>query len=261
MTTIPNTKPTRLGFGEYAPEAATLAASRTMFLGAVKRRVPEVLESLEGEPLARYSHVAANIGHYAYREKLLTTAAQPRRTREPLLLWCRRWHLEADWVIEAALDTLRLWESQPDTAALRGDWAYPDASYFTPTTFTTRRFAFMHPGWEPSAGLTTRDKAAENMRAAFEAKLSAYLDRLEGQAAAMGMERAPEKRNPEHFEWLAQYQAGGRSISELARMIPAKKSPERHADRSTVKHAVKQCADLIGLPLRESRPGRPRKTQ
>jgi hypothetical protein len=229
-------KVARLGFGEYATDEATLTISRAYFLRAVQRTVPEVLTSLAGEPLEAYCRAVAD-------------ASQHTVYRKALQQWAERWHLEADWCLDTAMRTLRVWAVQPAGSPLLGEWDYPAVSYFTPSV---QPFSFTHPGWEPSAGFTTRAEAAQAMRVIFEAELSTYLDDMEAAAVAIGMQRSPEKRNPEHFMWLARYQVEGHSYHHLAKNVV-------YRDRKSVAEGVQQVAGAIGLPLREpSKPGKPR---
>jgi hypothetical protein len=55
------------------------------------------------------------------------------------------------------------------------------------------------------------------------------------------------RADPTHFRWLAAYQVDNKKFSELG------------TDASTAHTAIRQLAKVIGLTLRPTRPGRPRK--
>lgn len=270
------TKKTRLGFGEFEPAdgVSSRVYARTLFLAAVRRFVPAVLQALADQPLAAFSVAVRgtnpdNVRNWvALREAADDETPSLTDLQDALLTWAQQYHLDADWCLDRSLRTLRAWASQPPYSPLRRDWDYEVVGQFLPTSAEERRIFFTHPGWEPVLGLLTRAEAERVIRDSFDRYLRGHLDAMEEATQraqvwpedptgnqsrpAPQMRRTPEKRSPEHFEWLARYQVEGLSFSKLAHAV--------YRSRPTVTDAVKRAADFIGLPLREpDKPGRPPK--
>lgn len=74
-----------------------------------------------------------------------------------------------------------------------------------------------------------------------------YADEIEGRLATEGFQKAPEKRNMDHYTWLARFQLG-ESRRAIAASLPdgASKSSDR-----TVAMAINNAAKGIGLTLRD----------
>lgn len=255
----PVRKPVRLGWGEFEPSGGALstADARARFLVAVRRIVPQVLADLAGHPPEIFKMTEAEVDVSNYRSwPALTVAADDvpaaRELREAVLTWSRRYHLNAEWCLERALQTLRAWHRLPADSRLRSEWDHEAVTIFLPVSVDQRRFTFTHPGWELTTDNVTRAELERVVRAAFEAHLSDYLDSMETLAHAAGMERTPQKRRLDHFDWLVYYQVERWSHQEIAE--------EAGVDRTTVRDGLKTTAREIGLRLRPvGRAGRPRK--
>jgi hypothetical protein len=173
--------------------------------------------------------------------------AAPWREVEPLRAalnaWADRIHLNVEWVLDAALETLYVWYTKGVPSTL--SWSY----WFGNILVSRPVFQFTHPGWWVTQ--QTRDEAAEAIRSAFEVELNAYLHRIKAAAIARGMRRTSRKRGTRHFEWLVRYQCQGWSQGRIAKHY--------HAGGKTVADGIADIADRIGLQLRPpGRAGRPR---
>jgi hypothetical protein len=71
--------------------------------------------------------------------------------------------------------------------------------------------------------------------------------RAVSRARALGAEKTPAKRTPEHYEWLARYQCGNKSMRDIWRDLP----DQRKYD--AVKRAIERAATEIDLTLRKER--------
>lgn len=169
---------------------------------------------------------------------------------EPLRTALRRWanehHLNIDWILFAARDTLGQWQFQGPPERL--SWHYP---FVIAYVGNQHKFSFQPRGWAPEA--ETRAEATARLRTEFSQYLAKYLDGVERILSdSPGWRRTPAKRgsaSENHFEWLVRYQVCGWSKSTLAR--------DHHASFDTVDDALKRTAALIGIPLRPGKRGRP----
>ena len=178
--------------------------------------------------------------------KVYDSSLQNEQLRTALSAWARRFNLGEAWVLRAATGTLAMWS----LGVSYNTWIYPAPGYFFGLTEEERQFAFAHPGWQPD--ILTRDQIAANTRAAFEIHLKRYLDRIEGLAAAWGLERTSEKRSrwgqdaSRHFEWLVRWQVQGWTQKRL------RKEFETH--QNTIASAIKVTAGAVGLTRRSRKP-------
>ncbi len=271
----------RLGFGGYEPPGGgSRTDARIRFLDAVKKHVPAVLDDLAGEPFQLYQQLAQQLAQDDDTPMsvyvLIITDVHPTSDWGPMFdplhrrlrAWSRHWHLDADWCRHVALKTLYEWHEPPDKGLLallqagplppepmgqpRG-WAQAAIPLVSPIRDEEMRFTFAHRGWQPMH--YTRDVAEQAIRAAFDAHLTRYLDRLECLAKERGLKPTPEKRALTHFDWLALYQVKGWRPAKIADWYH--EINEKGAEVSAIRMALQETARLIGLPLRPSRRGRP----
>lgn len=168
-------RPLRLGPGERVPPAVVTETARALFLAAVRRLAPEVLEALrDGGPLVRYQLLAlewelalldANAwGDYRrrYGPNALLAAAMVRHPerlrwrhigaadaargvlpdlaplRAALEAWTDRFNLRAEWLLDTALATLHAW-SVDAKAARQLRWAWRVPTWWNPLAEEERR--------------------------------------------------------------------------------------------------------------------------
>jgi hypothetical protein len=89
-------------------------------------------------------------------------------------------------------------------------------------------------------------------REAFKHQLDAHIDACYAALRGQGIALVPVKRVPDHhFRWYIRFQVLGQEKSEVARA--------ECASVGAVSLALDDVAELAGVPLRESKRGRPRK--
>ena len=135
-----------------------------------------------------------------------------------LAAWAARRRVTDDWVLRNIRSNWEFWREEPDTV---GRWRVHVPQAFWVPMFT----------WEPD-------------RETFDQ----YSARVKN---SPGLMRTPEKAE-NHFEWLAKYQVGGVSVSELA--------AHAEVNLETVSEALGSTARLVGVTLRPARRG-PRRTK
>jgi hypothetical protein len=250
--------------------------ARSLFIQAVNRRVPKVAEALRTAVLPSYEAIPEDIrtasscgpriqdlgtgdwecerDFVLWRNVEHHTELEIVAMRTALLEWSRRFHLESEWLLDTALFTLRLWDHR-DAMALRlhlirpGLHRLPNAEVGYPFSIEERDFA-LRDSWE--AGDESWKEFEIRVKKEFDCQLAEYRKRLLKLAQDRGWQEPPEIRSPEHFDWLALYQAAEKGPGEI------KKELGFRGDNSRILKAIKSKAKLIGLSLRSSPKGRPK---
>jgi len=267
------------------PGAYRLEGDRTkvldLFFAAIRRRAPEVLESL--------------------REKVLPVFMARGGSPEPFELALSRWtsqfnlaprydrsrvanlqdqELAELFICEQSLSgfvtaILRHWsESPPEREALtlqqRIEYSAEDELAVFNTMFAlwirtgeissssappAPNYAFGCSPWNPRR--ETRAQARHRILAELTTKVDQALEGEEKRAQLGGLERAPLKQQGDHFEWLVRYQIQGWSHNKIAR--------EYKTFRQTVAEGINSASELlIGSAWKfwlraQKKGGRPRK--
>ncbi len=289
--------------GAWPTESPHMSVFRAMFLVAVAKTVPDVLATLRDEILpsfveakqeteARATDRGAwerDLARYAQGDEVpelcdnvadlrrwgcvglsgtetgLNLYPDLKRLKAVLVAWGGRWHLDTEWVYDAALGQLMAWSEHPDAtrsaAAVDLKWTHFPAAAWFPAGGENRRFSFEHEGWD---WLTqTADMARDVIRADFERALDEYFS-----AKTLERERSGWRGKPVelrslalHLQWLARYQVGREPWPQIAatadrQLIYGRKVP---VGARWVSGAVRETARLLGLrldPVRKA--GRPR---
>lgn len=153
-----------------------------------------------------------------------------------LLLWQLRYHLTDPWCGDVVFDLAFLGRLGDKCIAPKLDPSQLKQEYgLTPLRFELRTWDFTD---------STRETFEAQARAAFEQALHDYCDDAERKARDLNFERVPEKRNPEHFRWLARYQVKGESAGDIWRSLNGDSRSRR-----AVEKAIRDTASDIGLTL------------
>jgi hypothetical protein len=114
-----------------------------------------------------------------------------------------------------------------------------------------------------------RDKATNRILVDLKSQLREQMDRHEGIARLMGLEKRPRTIQPRHFDWLALYQAKGWNRATIARHVKksweAKGTSAEHLTQ-TVRQGIRDAAELVVgwswrswlRPAKAGRPPKPR---
>jgi hypothetical protein len=201
------------------------------FLAGLSAEAPVVVESLK----ELVPH-ASEIAEADACEPFWPDGPTPPGPLGDLWAWAARFHFRDEWILKAALKTLRDWSVRravglPEAFHLR----HPGTGlYIDPTAFVAN--------WDPMLQSET------DFRRALDADLSTYIDKKRAQLHSQGYLLAGEVREQQHIPWTIRYQALGMSFAGIARMLPTgKDAPDR---RRNVEKAVKATAALLGLTLR-----------
>jgi hypothetical protein len=270
-------KPVQRYTSPSSGESVELWDARGEFLYAVARLAPEVLLSLRRQVAPTYHDVASAV---RYLDPTLAEQIGPSgRTVVPapecdvgleLLHWetshkllqelnrwseqcylSARYHTKDHWVLEAAIQTLQVWEVE--------HWLSEPPRFVRPLWWRTalrekeRKITFTYPyGWEPTA---ERQRAAtERLVKQFASELDQHFDKLALLAKERGFVPFHQKREPLHFEWLVRFQVLGERYREIAEKPGGGQKPKAES----VEIAVKRLGQDIGLTPRSHPPGRPR---
>jgi hypothetical protein len=195
------------GLAEDGPKKARLE-KEARFLDAVFHLAPEARVSLDRTADAL--------------PKTITGGDTPLISSEKVRDWCRRWNITAPWCHEAAeqLILLRWLELQPGGEQFSWDALGRRASS------EERAAQPFHDHLEIDCGFwavtqQTRKEFERQCGSAPKRVLKTYCDRIEQQALGAGMERTPEKREFDHFHWLARRVVHGESASYMKEFTAA----------------------------------------
>lgn len=213
--------------GEYQTPEDGARLARILFLDAVRKHYPEVLERLRG---------------------LLPQLHNPE-----LDILLREWasaHNLPDWVLLTAKCTLYVWERGASQACLC--YAGECYSYPGPIGQEERGFRF-YAAWDPlnETWKQFEERAAKD----FMVGLAEYRRRMDALVRKRGYERPPEKRNTEAFDWLALRVVRGMTCEAIADM---ENTGGGYPDANVISKATADLACLVGVTL-PTKPGRPRK--
>jgi hypothetical protein len=179
-----------------------------------------------------------------HEPKLLLTLRQIAVNDErALLAWAERWHLTDRWCVLLAQDTLRCWANNPETQGWEFEGTGIFAGFFPFRIEPLQLGPFYHdPTWR--RGRDFEKYVLGEVRQA----LNEYRARIEADALAAGLKRAPRKRAAEHFDWVVRYQVEGESFASIAQSA----SYKFNGGRQTVRKAIVELAEYISLTLRPS---------
>lgn len=175
------------------------------FLEAVFEMEPEAQESLE--------RIANSLPKFVESDDL------PAVPEHELQKWCRRWNLNAPWCADAARQLVWTFLLQ---ARLEGERFSFEAlrNRSSAAERATQPFRDQHLkidfGFWPVTQQTRKEFEAE-CENLLRQELRRFCDQIEQQALAAGMERTREKREFDHFYWLARRVVHGESASHMKR--------------------------------------------
>jgi hypothetical protein len=206
----------------------------------VKRVVPRFLAKLSADVFPLYCQLAKS----GYDFGLWTSKSPYRKLPDECGLklalsnWAIEFHADANWLLDDALRSMRLWYVAPDEHRLLS-W----------NNIRGRRthlgigddFVFRSEGWE-THGLTW-SAYVRSVRQRFEKEVLDYEKRTRALAESQGLVRARIKYSPENLQWFLLYQFANMSSVGIATRLAKK---ERHLDETTVLKGIKMAAKLIG---------------
>lgn len=237
-----------------------LRSARSLFTRALTAAVPAVLASLHAGPYVEFrARLEATFGATDPGDARITAWIRAGGMDAALGPWAAGWHLDVPWVRTRAALTMANWLDWDHAGhGVRLDWGWHDDGGSYELAFAAEELAFAPalPAWQP--WLASRAEARALIEASFQRQMAAYLDRVERLCAERGVRKKAQKRQPEHFRWLALYQCAGLEMHDVAATLPEGEHAIEDPSK-TARKGVRSAARLIGLPLRPGRKGRPPK--
>ncbi len=220
---------------------------RAYFAERIKVVAPEVVADLRESVWPIYASQEER-GHLLSWEWLQEAKAYPRLAQQvrpledAIISWAERYHLgrefwtvDAEWVYDAALDTLDRWELEPEAL----ETAY----------FGSRRI-----GWDAEALETPPSPPAYDPvfdeKTEYLERVKRYMDEVERQARLV---KAVDKENLQHVDWVVRYQVQGWSHAAIRDEYP--KDEIELYDTSNISKSLRDTARSLGLKLRPHAPG------
>jgi hypothetical protein len=114
--------------------------------------------------------------------------------------------------------------------------------------FSSPRLLIDLEGWPYTQA--TRTEFESQAREFCESEIKKYCARMEKRASAEGLVRTSEKRNFDHFDWLARYQAGKQSYAEIWNGLKNHSASAAPDTRQGIEMAITRLAKEIELTLR-----------
>ncbi len=147
---------------EYAPPDEKPAGfpalyGRYEFLRKIEEVAPEVLEGLVASVRPHYEPLRAELGEFdlltlssaSILQRIATGQNNLAPLNSALISWSRRFHLDADWVRDFALNTLLHWTGQRIVIGISPGWAFWRWADREPSHECGKRdFNAPSPGWE-----------------------------------------------------------------------------------------------------------------
>jgi hypothetical protein len=201
--------------GRMASIPGAADAHRRLFLVRAARLVPELLSTLRA---ADHCECGVNA-------------------------WAARWHLTDQWCVLLAQDTKHWWVNSPGAEGWQFEKVSAAAGHFPFRIEPLQLGPFYYdPIWRK------RQDFKKYVQECVRQSLQEYCARVEADAVAAGMKRAPRKRAIEHFDWLVRYQIKGESFASIAKTASYRFS----GGRQTIHKAAFELAKYLALSLRPS---------
>lgn len=227
----------RLGKGELDPGGQAIWDARIIFIEELNRAQPEVIHNLKTDILPLYNRLSGykpiNWSDLnSLKDDFNEIIPELLEMKKAMISWAEKNNISEDWILEIAYENILFWASYPDYKG----WYYPP---FVCAGVDINKFSYK---WEPD-----QKSRAETKKLLNEAS-EQYLNQVENKALSEGWEYTPEKREKDHFVWLAQYQIKGMNYQEIAdehELITGKVKGD-----DAIRKGIQESAKQIGLRLR-----------
>ncbi len=278
----------KLGKGEFEHIrsnglTASVKDARDYFLDAVKEVAPEVLDDLAGNPYRLYKAAGLALDYKRYEKEFenlefydgirakakiehqhswnhprwenqfenseVNYDENTRLLQKSIFSWSKKHNLDVVWCRARAYETIEWWY-RSDSFYENRIWNYETEMQPIPVGLNTV-FNFSYKSLYPVFRFRSKEK--EIIREAFEKELNEFLDERDKIAKENGMIKPKQKSKYLHFIWLAKWQMDENLTHEK---IAEQDERSNSIEVQAVSKAIKELAELIGLPLRKSKRGK-----
>jgi hypothetical protein len=162
--------------------------------------------------------------------------------------WLEKFNLRAPWLDDAAIRTIRAWESDLDWEGLP-PWVIRSPGIPHGTTWGELEFKFSHQFWfGPS--VKTRKDMRDDARREFDKAFNTWFQNLDKTLKQRGYKKNPKWSDPERdIRWLVRFQCVDEEYADIA-------EGQEEVTASAVSKAVNKTAAYLGIKRRKARPGR-----
>ncbi len=158
--------------------------------------------------------------------------------------WARKYRIEADWVINTAIESVNQWFRDPAqeerkrplplSVGMLGTLSPEDSEF---------RFRLPH-AWEPTSDLPA--EVRERIKGAFKKALNDWMIKTQNLVKELGFKETKKRSQLEkHIDWLIRQRVLDQGSTEIAK----KDIPDKAADRArvTVDEGIDSASKLIGF--------------
>jgi|GEM_PF-5024686 len=233
--------------GEFDPGGFTQWEAQRYFFIAIMKEHPEVLSDLKRIVLPVF------IKTIPCSWVKVKSDSQHQEVKEAILKWADKYNLNEDFVLDAAIKTMKCWYEAPSFAEFNPlQWSFSAKGYWPdkPVSVEERKIEITHPGWDPIGEREPWSIFEESFMLFIKDYLKEYRNRID-QKLTKTHQRTPQRNSTEPFSWLASFQVGGKSINRIAESV--------FSSRQNVTDRINDAANLCNIKLRPpNKPGRPR---
>ena len=131
-------------------------------------------------------------------------------------IWARKNRIEADWMINTAIENIAHWYESPAQEDRQG-WFRPSVGMLGILTAEEAEFQFRLPrAWEPTFEKPT--VARKRIKTAFKQALKEWMDRTEKLAKERGSKGIPKRSElQKHIGWLIRHRVLRQGYTKIAR--------------------------------------------
>jgi hypothetical protein len=156
--------------------------------------------------------------------------------------WARSNKIEADWIIDTAIENIARWCGPPAHEDRQG-WFPPSVGMLGILTKEELKFEFSHQFWSGPSGRTRKDMENEVWKASYEA-FDAWFQDLKEKMNQHGYQKNLRWDHPERdIAWFARFQCKREGFAKIAQ-------GQKEVTADVVRHAVDKAAKRLGIERR-----------
>jgi hypothetical protein len=226
-----------------------IVGARWQFIKALSEVLPAFLEQLRDRVYPEYARLADDKAEYWMTgwkfETWQELSDRDIQLTPVLMAWAQAFNVQGEnWILEGALQTLSNWHQSPKRRRRALDiWGFRQ-SIAVPGLISEEdhRFSFEDGGWDPM--LSSFAAWRRGVKKRFVEALDGYERDARKLAEDLGAIQAVSRFSTDHFQWLALYQCGNRSLDSILR------GAQHTADKTTISKGIHGAAKLAAIAVR-----------